>query len=38
MKKKKLFTGLIPLLAIAALGMVPAAAQAQPHWYSEGKL
>lgn len=36
--RSKLFTGLVPLLAIAAFVIAPAAAQAEPHWYIKGKL
>ncbi len=35
---KKLFVSLVPLLAIAAFAVMPAAAQAEPHWYIHGKL
>ena len=37
MQRKRL-TGLLPLLAIAAFAIAPAAAQAVPHWYIKGKL
>jgi hypothetical protein len=30
---KKLYGALLPILAVAAFGMAPAVAQAQPHWY-----
>lgn len=30
---KKLFASLAPLLAVTAFAVVPAAAQAEPHWY-----
>ncbi len=33
--RKKLFTGIVPLLAVAAFAVVPAAAQAEPHWYKK---
>jgi hypothetical protein len=33
--KAKLFASLAPLLAIAAFAVVPAAAQAEPHWYKK---
>jgi len=33
---KKLLISLAPLLAIAAFAVMPVAAQAAPHWYSEG--
>lgn len=36
--KTKLFASLAPLLAIAAFAIVPAAAQAAPHWYKKGVL
>jgi len=36
--QKKLLAGLVPLLAIAAFAVVPAAAQAEPHWYIKSKL
>jgi hypothetical protein len=35
---KKLFASLAPLLAVMALAVVPAAAQAEPHWYKKGVL
>ena len=35
--RKKLF-GLVPLLAITAFAVIPAAAQAAPHWYKQSKL
>ena len=35
---KKLFVSLVPLLAIAAFAVMPAAAQAEPHWYIRGEL
>jgi hypothetical protein len=34
----KKFVSLVPLLAIAAFGVMPAAAQAVPHWYKKGVL
>jgi hypothetical protein len=36
--RKKLFAGLAPLLAVTAFAVVPAAAQAAPHWYKKGVL
>jgi hypothetical protein len=35
---KKLYAAFLPLLAVAAFAVMPAVAQAQPHWYSNGKL
>jgi hypothetical protein len=34
---KKILMSLAPLLAVAAFAVAPAVAQAQPHWYSNGK-
>jgi hypothetical protein len=36
--KKKFFVSLIPLVCIAAFAVLPAAAQAVPHWYKQNKL
>ncbi len=36
--KKKFFVGLVPLLSIAAFAVMPAVAQAVPHWYKQNKL
>jgi len=33
---RKFTTGLAPLLALIAFAVVPAAAQAEPHWYKKG--
>jgi hypothetical protein len=33
---KKLYAAFLPLLAVAAFAVMPAVAQAQPHWYSNG--
>ena len=33
--RKKLFAGIAPLLAVVAFAVVPAAAQAEPHWYKK---
>jgi hypothetical protein len=33
---RKLYTTLLPLFAVAAFAMTATAAQAQPHWYSNG--
>jgi hypothetical protein len=33
---RKFMTGLAPLLALIAFAVVPAAAQAEPHWYKKG--
>ena len=38
MMRKKLLAGLVPLLAITAFAVVPAAAQASPHWYKKNVL
>lgn len=35
---RRLLSALAPLLLIAALVAIPAAAQAEPHWYFNGKL
>ena len=35
---KKFFAGLVPLLAITAFAVMPAAAQAEPHWYKKNVL
>jgi hypothetical protein len=35
---KKLYAAFLPVLAIAAFAVLPAVAQAQPHWYSNGKI
>ena len=35
---KKFFASLVPLLAITALAVMPAAAQAEPHWYKKNVL
>lgn len=35
---KKLLAGLAPLLAVTAFAAMPAAAQAEPHWYKKTKL
>ncbi len=34
--QKKLFASFLPLLALAALAVLPAVAQAVPHWYKKG--
>ena len=34
---RRLLSALVPLLAIVALAAIPAAAQAEPHWYVKGK-
>jgi hypothetical protein len=36
--RKRFLTGLAPLLVITAFAVVPAAAQAAPHWYNKGVL
>jgi hypothetical protein len=36
--RKRFLTGLAPLLAVTAFAVVPAAAQAAPHWYKKGVL
>jgi hypothetical protein len=33
---KKLYAAFLPLFAVAAFAVMPAVAQAQPHWYSNG--
>ncbi len=33
---RKLYAALLPLFAVAAFAVLPAVAQAQPHWYSNG--
>jgi hypothetical protein len=33
--RRKLLAGLVPALAVAAFVIVPAAAQAEPHWYKQ---
>jgi hypothetical protein len=35
---KKLYAALLPLFAVAAFAVMPAVAQAQFHWYSNGKI
>lgn len=35
---RKLYAALLPLFAVAAFAVMPAVAQAQPHWYSNGKI
>ena len=35
---RKLYAALLPLFAVAAFAVLPAVAQAQPHWYSNGKI
>ncbi len=34
--RRKLFVGAAPVLAVVALGLGPALAQAEPHWYANG--
>jgi hypothetical protein len=34
---RKFFAGLSPLLAVIAFAVVPAAAQAEPHWYKKAR-
>ena len=34
---RRLLSALVPLLAIVAFVAIPAAAQAEPHWYFNGK-
>ena len=38
MMNKRVLASLAPLLAIMALTVVPAAAQAEPHWYLSGNI
>jgi len=33
---RKLYAAFVPLFAVAAFAVLPAVAQAQPHWYSNG--
>jgi len=35
---KKLYTAFVPLFAVAAFAVMPAVAQAQPHWYRNGTI